>query len=108
VRYFAVIREAGPGWHVGQGIGGQDGLSDHAEFMNLLATEGFVLVAGPLAGSEAGDLRVLLIVTAGSEAEIHRRLADDPWMQGGQLLTASVEPWTVVVGEGRLSHAARV
>jgi hypothetical protein len=40
--------------------------------------QGFVLCAGPLAGSEHGRLRVLLIVNADSEAEIQRRLADDP------------------------------
>ena len=47
--------------------------------MNALADEGFVLFAGPLAGTEHGRLRALLIVNADSEAEIHRRLADDPW-----------------------------
>jgi uncharacterized protein YciI len=105
VAHFAVIREAGPGWRAGRGIPGQPAVSDHAEFMNRLAAEGFVLVAGPLAGSEAGNLRVLLIVNAGSEDEIHRRLAGDPWVRGRQLLTASVEPWKVLFGEERLTQA---
>jgi uncharacterized protein YciI len=102
VGYFAVVREAGPGWRAGGGIAAQAAVSDHAEFMNRLAGEGFVLVAGPLAGSESGDLRVLLVVNAGTEAEVRRRFADDPWVLGGQLRTASVEPWQVLVGEERL------
>jgi hypothetical protein len=48
---------------------------------------------------------VLLIINAGSEAEIHRRLADDPWVRTEQLLTVSVEPWNIFVGADRLSWA---
>jgi uncharacterized protein YciI len=64
----------------------------------VLAEEEFVLFGGPLAGSEQGRVRVLLIVNAESEAEIHRRLADDPWVPTGQLRTVSIEPWKLLVG----------
>jgi uncharacterized protein YciI len=107
VSLFAVIREAGPAWTDGQGITGQPGVSDHAAFMNALAEQDFVLFAGPLAGSEHGRVRALLIVNAESEAEIHRRLADDPWMPTGQLLTVSIEPWKILVGAERVSSAQR-
>jgi uncharacterized protein YciI len=106
--YFAVIREAGPAWTDGKGITEQPGVSDHAAFMNQLADERFVLFAGPLAGSEHGRVRALLIINADSEAEIDRRLADDPWVPTEQLVTTSVEPWNLFVGTERLSaaHAA--
>ena len=42
-------------------------MNDHAAFMSALADEGFVLFAGPLAGSEHDRIRVLLIADAGSE-----------------------------------------
>jgi uncharacterized protein YciI len=103
--YFAVIREAGPAWTDGEGIAAQPAVSDHAAFMNALADEGFVLFGGPLAGSEHGRIRALLIVDAGSEEEIHRRLADDPWVPTGQLVTTSIEPWNIFVGGERLSYA---
>jgi uncharacterized protein YciI len=80
----------------------QPGASEHAAFMNGLADDGFLLFAGPLAGTEHGRVRVLLIVNAESEAEIHRRLADDPWVPTGQLLTISTEPWNLLVGAERL------
>jgi uncharacterized protein YciI len=103
--YYAVIREAGPAWTDGKGITEQPGVSDHAAFMNALADQGFVVVAGPLAGSEHGRLRVLLIVNADSEGEIHRRLADDPWTPAQQLQITSIEPWNIFVGTERLSTA---
>ena len=100
--YFAVNRDAGPSWTDGKGIADQPGMSDHAAFMNALADEGFVLFGGPLAGSEHGRVRALLMVNADSEAEIHRRLADDPWVPTGQLVTTSIEPWNILVGAERL------
>lgn len=98
---FAVIRGAGPGWSAG-GIREQPAVDEHAAFMNRLAGDGSVLIAGPLAGSVQNRLRVLLVADAADEAEIHRRLADDPWLRSQRLLTVSVEPWQVLVGEERL------
>jgi uncharacterized protein YciI len=96
--YFAVTREAGPGWIVGTGAREQPGADDHAVFMNGLAEQGFVLLAGPLAGSHNGRLRALVIVEAESEAEIRTRLAEDPWAVTECLTTTSIEPWSLIVG----------
>jgi uncharacterized protein YciI len=100
---FAVTREAGPGWHDGGGIDVQPAVADHAAFMQALADDGFVLAAGPLAGSEDGRLRVLLIADAARETEVHERLTDDPWVKSDQLRTVRVERWNVFVGAERLS-----
>jgi uncharacterized protein YciI len=93
--YFAVIREAGPTWAEG-GIMAQPRVDDHATFMTALAEEGFLLSAGPLAGSENGRLRALLILNAVDDDEIHHRLADDPWAD--RLRISSIEQWTILVG----------
>jgi uncharacterized protein YciI len=100
---FAVTREAGPGWTEGKGAFDQPAVNDHATFMNALADEGFVLFAGPLAGSERDRIRVLLIADAPSEADIHRRLADDPWARGQRVVTTRIEPWLLMVGAERVS-----
>lgn len=105
--YFAVIREAGPAWAAG-GILEQPAVNDHAAFMNALADEAFVLFGGPLAGSEQGRVRVLLVVESDSDAEIHRRLAGDPWALTDQLRIVSIEPWKILVGVERLSSAVPV
>jgi len=101
---YAVTREAGPAWMDG-GIFEQPAVSEHAAFLNSLVGEGFMLFGGPLAGSENGRVRALLIVDAASEAEIHRRLADDPWVPTEQILTTRVEPWKILVGAERLPSA---
>jgi uncharacterized protein YciI len=95
---FAVTREAGPAWSDGKGAFEQPAANDHAAFMATLATEGFALFAGPLAGTEQGRIRVLLIADAPSESDIRRRLADDPWAKTNQLVTARVESWRLFVG----------
>jgi uncharacterized protein YciI len=77
--YFTVVREAGPAWIDGKGAFDQPGVDDHTSFMNALADDGFILLAGPLAGSEQDRLRVLLVVDAAGETEIRERIARDPW-----------------------------
>lgn len=103
--YFAVTREAGPGWTDGMGAFEQPGVNDHGMFMNALADEGFVLFAGPLAGSESGRIRALVVVDAVDEAEVHRRLADDPWTLTQRLDMVSIESWNLLVGAERLATA---
>jgi uncharacterized protein YciI len=95
---FAVTREAGTSWADGKGAFEQPAVEDHAAFMNGLAGEGIVLFAGPLAGTEHDRIRVLLIADAASEADIRQRLADDPWERAGRVVTATVEPWNLLVG----------
>jgi uncharacterized protein YciI len=102
--YFAVIREAGTAWSDG-GMNSQPAINDHATFMHALAHDEFVLVAGPLSGTDQGRLRVLLIVEASSEAEIRHRLADDPWTIAERLEITSIEPWNAFVGADRLTSA---
>jgi hypothetical protein len=100
--YFAVTRNAGPGWRSGTGAFEQPDAGEHASFMNKLAREGFLLFAGPLDGSEADRIRVFLLARADAEAEVHDRLADDPWTRSLQLVTTSIESWIPMVGFERL------
>lgn len=50
-----------------------------------------------------GRLRALLIVNADTEAEIQRRLKDDPWTNSERLKLTSIEPRNVLVGAERLA-----
>jgi uncharacterized protein YciI len=101
--YFAVIREAGPRWDPARPLQDQAGWREHADFMNALAEEGFVVVGGPLADGR----KALLIVNAPSETEIRRRLDDDPWTPMELLSITSVEPWQILLGPDRLALPAR-
>jgi len=95
---FAVTREAGPAWADGKGAFEQPGGNDHAGYMNELAESGLIIAAGPLAGSENGRIRVLLIADADDEAEIVRHLATDPWERTQQIQTTTIEPWMLLAG----------
>ena len=101
--YFAVTREAGPRWTEGHGAFDQPRAGAHAAFMNRLAEEGVVLLAGPLDGSELDRIRVLLIARARSGQEVRDRLAADPWVMSERRLTTSVEPWRPIVGGDKLA-----
>ena len=103
--HFAVIRDAGPAWTEGMGAFEQPGVEEHAAFMSSLVDERLVLFAGPLAGSEHGRIRVLLIASSDTEAAIHDRLAADPWSRAQRLVVTSVEPWNVLAGADRISAA---
>ena len=58
---FAVINTRGPNWDDAKPMEEQIDWRDHADFMNGLAAEGFVLLGGPFKGTRD----VLLIVRAG-------------------------------------------
>jgi uncharacterized protein YciI len=95
---FAVNREAGPAWIDDKGASDQPGVADHAAFMNGLAEEGLIVLAGPLAGTESSRIRVLLIADASNEAELRQRLVVDPWELTGHITTTTIEAWTLIVG----------
>jgi hypothetical protein len=90
--YFLVELAKGPGWDHSRGRREQAAWNEHAEFMDGLADEGFVLLGGPVDGDE-GEY-TLHVVDADGEDTIRARLAEDPW--SGDLLTIhSIRPWSV-------------
>ncbi len=91
---LVVIRTRGPSWQSTRPIEGQADWAGHATFMDALANEGFVLLAGPLEETS----QALLVVRAGSSSEVHARLAADPWTINGLLQTTLVTPWTLRLG----------
>ncbi len=91
---FVVIRSRGPAWDHSRPLEGQQGWQAHADFMNSLTAEGFVVLGGPLEGTS----EVLLIVRAGDDAEVSSRLAADPWSRNGLLRVERTVPWTLRLG----------
>jgi hypothetical protein len=99
---FAVILVHGPGWDDSRPIREQDGWDAHAEFMDGLVDDAFLIVGGPLG---AGD-RTLHLVEAEDELEIRARFGEDPWAVADLLKVGSIEPWAIWL-DGRataLSH----
>jgi hypothetical protein len=91
---YAVFRVRGSAWQKGLPLESQFGWAAHASFMNNLVTDGFVVLGGPLEGSN----EVLLIVRATSPEAIANRLQQDPWSMSGLLRISSILPWTLRLG----------
>jgi hypothetical protein len=94
LQLFAVLRTRGPAWETSRPLEGQADWAGHASFMNALATEGVVLLGGPLEGTSD----VLLIMRAGTPDEVRSRLAEDPWARTDLLRISRVAPWTLRLG----------
>ncbi len=90
-KLFAVTTERGPNWDDSRPMEQQPDWRAHADFMNALVAEGFVLLGGPLVGTRD----VLLIVRADSEEEARARLGADIWVAKGLLRHRQVTPWWV-------------
>ena len=102
--FYAVVSEAGPTWVHGTPMREQDAWSAHAEFMNALAEEGFVVLGGPL--GDGSPHRAMLIVDAPSETEVERRMAADPWLREGLLTVKSIERWEILLDGHRPDQPA--
>ena len=77
MRYLAVTRSRGSAWDHSRDLDAQDGFAEHAEFMNALVAEGFVVLGGPL---------------------VRARLAGDPWTTMRLLEVTAVQEWEILLG----------
>lgn len=99
-RLFAVFRVRGNAWQKSVPLEGQPDWSAHAAFMNGLEKEGFVVLGGPLEGSDD----VLLVVRAQSSGEIADRFAVDPWTKSDLLRISRISPWSLRLGSLPYEH----
>jgi hypothetical protein len=90
---FAVTLQRGGPWDWSRGLREQEGFADHAQFMDALVDDGFIVLGGPL----EGDREILHAIRAGSEEEVRSRLAADCWHQNGMLSITSIRTWTVLL-----------
>ena len=97
---FAVLRAHGPAWKQGQPLEAQEGWLAHADLMDAMVAEGFIVLGGPVGADEA-----LLIIRAKDEAEVRASLRADPW--GEEMLTfVRIAPWTIRLGQANLAPGA--
>ena len=97
--YYVVRVERGGPYDWSRGLREQTGFAEHADFMDALVNERFIVLGGPLDGEDAGRY-VLHVIDAASEQAIRDKLAIDPWSKNGMLRIASIERWSVLL-DGR-------
>jgi uncharacterized protein YciI len=88
--FHVVLQRSGPQWDPSLPMEQQSGWAAHADFMDALVAEGFVVLGGPVAGEQ----RVVHVVEAASEATVRDTLARDPWHET-HLVVDSVDAWTI-------------
>lgn len=91
---FAVILRHGTAWQASRSLEEQEDWEAHRCFMNALEEEGFVMLGGPLEGTD----EVLLILRATIPEEIVDRLSADPWHRRDLLRVSRVTPWELRLG----------
>jgi uncharacterized protein YciI len=92
---FVAISSAGPNRDPSKGTREQPFWDEHAEFIDRLVAEGFILMGGPLV-DEGGSL---LIVSAENENEVREKLKNDPWRDQGILKLESIKRWQIFIDE---------
>jgi hypothetical protein len=94
-RLFIAVRVHGPDWDGARPMRDQDGWSAHAEFMDALADDGFIVLGGVLGDGE----RALHVCDAPDEAAVRARFDADPWTPR-MLELERVERWEVLLEHG--------
>ncbi len=99
VPHFLVKTVHGPNWDETRGIREQEGWEAHAEFMDTLVADGFVVLGGPIGNDHRA---AMLAIEATDEHEIEARFERDPWKPTGVLEIGTIERWTIWLdGTGR-------
>ena len=90
---FVAISSAGPNRDSSKGTREQPFWDEHAEFIDKLVDEGFILMGGPLV-DEGGALS---IVNAEDENEVREKIKNDPWYEQGILKLESIRRWQIFI-----------
>jgi uncharacterized protein YciI len=90
---FVVTAVAGPHRDLAHDTREQPFWNEHAQFIDRLVEDGFILLGGPLV-DEGGSI---LIVRARDEQEVRERLKDDPWYREGILRQQSIKRWQIFI-----------
>jgi uncharacterized protein YciI len=92
---FLIVSKAGVYRDLSKGSREQPFWEAHANFIDQLVDDGFILMGGPLA-DEGG---ALLIVHAQNEAEARERVKGDPWYENGILKLDSIKRWEIFIDQ---------
>jgi len=88
--FHVLLLRDGPEWDPSLPLEEQSDWTAHADFMEGLVDDGFIVMGGPL----SDERRVVHVVEAESETEIRSRLALDPWSVT-HLVVGAIDPWTI-------------
>jgi hypothetical protein len=88
--FLVVLRRSGLEYNHSKPLEQQSGWLEHADFMDGLVDDGFIVLGGVL----GDEVRTAHAVEAASEDEVRERFAQDPW-SGSHLVVDSIDRWTI-------------
>jgi uncharacterized protein YciI len=88
--FLVTLHRSGSEYDLSKPLEKQSGWEAHADFMDALVDDGFIVLGGPL----SDEFRVVHAVEAVSEEAVRALLSQDPWSES-HLQVASIEPWTI-------------
>jgi uncharacterized protein YciI len=89
---FVINQIRGSAWDASKPIRWQALWDEHAEFMDQLTADGFIVLGGPL-GDPEGE--AMLVVAAPDEETARTTLTRDPWRDSGHLIEPKIQRWTI-------------
>lgn len=92
-KYFLVERHFGHKWNHSLPIRSQSEWESHAAFMDSLASNGLILLGGPIKNSS----KVLLIVRGMEMLDVLKNLSEDPWKATGLIEEIAIVQWEVML-----------
>jgi hypothetical protein len=95
--FHVVLTRSGPEYDLSKPLEEQSRWREHADFMDGLVDEGFIVLGGPL----ADEFRNVHVVDAETEQEVRDTFARDPW-NGSHLEVDSVDAWTIRLHAGEV------
>jgi hypothetical protein len=93
--FLVELHRAGSSWDPRLPLEKQSGFAAHADVMDALVQEGFIVLGGPL----GDEFRVVMAVEAESEDEVRRALKRDPWLDT-HLRIHAIDAWTIRLDRG--------
>jgi uncharacterized protein YciI len=90
--FFVVTQIRGKAWDNETPLRSQALWDDHAEFMDRLTADGFIVLGGPLGDAESA---AMLVVNAPDEETVRATLARDPWRVSNHLVEPQIQRWTI-------------
>jgi len=103
--YYVVRSEQGPNWNPTQSMREQKLWTEHASYINSLLATDKMLLGGPI--GDGKPYRAMIVLVANNDAEVRKRLADDPWYNSGVLRAVSVERWDMIATNDKLDPALK-
>ncbi len=92
-KVFVMTSVAGPHRDLAKGTREQPYWDEHAQFIDRLVAEGFIVMGGPLV-DEGG---AMLIVSAEDEDEVKEKMKHDPWYTHDILKLQSIKRWEIFI-----------